>query len=231
MSPHAFNRCAVTLLASGLLWTAAPAAAQVTTDESPAATAPSSEPIRLTRKQTRQLQRALDVTADGALGPRTRRAIRRYERRNDLPVDGRPDEALLGALGIEADEPGTAPSGDLATALEAAESAIGSPYASGGNSTSGFDCSGLTTWAFKKAGIELPRTSFAQYEEGTSVKRSELEPGDLVFFDTAGSGASHVGIATSTTTAISATSSKGVVEHALDDDYWGSHYVGARRIG
>jgi cell wall-associated NlpC family hydrolase len=55
-----------------------------------------------------------------------------------------------------------------------------------------------------------------------------VQAGDLVFFNANGPGASHVGIATSNSTAISATT-HGVMEHSISDSYWGSHYVGARR--
>ena len=80
-----------------------------------------------------------------------------------------------------------------------------------------------------QAGITLPRTSFQQYGVGVAVPKAQIEAGDLVFFDTAGAGASHVGVATSPTTAISATT-HGVQEHRLDDGYWGGHFVGARRV-
>jgi cell wall-associated NlpC family hydrolase len=80
-----------------------------------------------------------------------------------------------------------------------------------------------------KAGISVPRTSFDQYRTGTSISRSQIQSGDLVFFNTAGPGASDVGIATSATTVVSATT-HGVREHAIFDSYWGSHFVGARRL-
>ena len=93
----------------------------------------------------------------------------------------------------------------------------------------GFDCSGLTAFAFADAGIALPHNSHGQAAMGRPVARDDIRRGDLVFFSTAGAGASHVGIATSATTAISATNG-GVMEHSTTDAYWGGHYVGARRI-
>jgi cell wall-associated NlpC family hydrolase len=114
-------------------------------------------------------------------------------------------------------------------AVAAARSQIGAPYRSAGTGPGGFDCSGLTRWAFEQAGLSLPRTSYAQYGVGTSISKREIQAGDLVFFDTAGDGASHVGIATGSGTVISATS-HGVMEHSISDDYWGSHYIGARHL-
>ena len=81
----------------------------------------------------------------------------------------------------------------------------------------------------RQAGVSLPRTSYAQFGVGTAVDRAAIQAGDLVFFNANGPGASHVGIATGSGTAISATS-HGVREHAIGDSYWGSHYVGARRV-
>lgn len=118
-----------------------------------------------------------------------------------------------------------------AEAVAAVRRRIGAGYASGGTGPGAFDCSGLTLTAYADAGVTLPRVSFDQYAEGTAVGRKEIRPGDLVFFDTSGPGASHVGIAVSRKTVVSATSSGGVMEHPIDDAYWGSSYVGARRLG
>jgi cell wall-associated NlpC family hydrolase len=211
----------------------------------PATTVSATKTVKLTRSQTKKVQKRVRVKPDGALGARTRTAIKKYQRKRRLTRTGRPNLETIKAMKMPfakdveqklsgtgtSDGTGTTPAatGDLAAAIEAARSVIGTPYASGGNDASGFDCSGLTVFAFKKAGITLPRTSFDQYGEGTAVERSAIQPGDLVFFSTAGAGASHVGIATSPTTVISATT-KGVMEHRLDDDYWGAAYVGARRV-
>jgi len=124
---------------------------------------------------------------------------------------------------------GATPSAVALQAVEAARAQIGTPYRSAGTKPGGFDCSGLTMWAFDQVGVALPRTSFDQFEAGTPVARADIVAGDLVFFATDGDGASHVGIATSATTAISSTS-HGVREHEIFDDYWGAAYVGARRV-
>lgn len=209
----------------------------------PAAAVSQTKTVTLTRSQTKRVQKRVRVKQDGAVGARTRSAIKRYQGRRKLTKTGRPNLETIKAMKmpfakqVEAKLAGTGPSGasttvatgDLSAVIEAARAVIGTPYSSGGNDASGFDCSGLTVYAFKRAGITLPRTSFDQFTEGTAVEKSAIQPGDLVFFSTAGAGASHVGIATSPTTAISATT-KGVAEHRIDDDYWGGAYVGARRV-
>jgi peptidoglycan DL-endopeptidase CwlO len=111
----------------------------------------------------------------------------------------------------------------------AAQAQIGDGYAWGASGPDAFDCSGLTAFAFARAGIALPHTSQGQAAMGTPVARDDIRAGDLVFFSTAGAGPSHVGIALSATTVVSATNA-GVMEHAVDDAYWGANYVGARRL-
>jgi cell wall-associated NlpC family hydrolase len=117
-----------------------------------------------------------------------------------------------------------------AKAVTAALSKVGASYASGAAGPDAFDCSGLTMWALARADIAAPHSSFAQYAMGSAVSRSDIRRGDLVFFDSAGTGASHVALATSPTTAVSATD-HGVMTHPISDAYWGGHYVGARRLG
>jgi cell wall-associated NlpC family hydrolase len=114
-------------------------------------------------------------------------------------------------------------------ATRAARSRIGSPYVSGATGPRVFDCSGLTQWSMRRAGVDLPRTSFAQAQRGTHVRPHKIRRGDLVFFNSAGPGASHVAIAVDGRTVVSATS-HGVRRHSIQDAYWGAHYVGARRV-
>ncbi|MFJ6746787.1 NlpC/P60 family protein [Streptomyces sp. NPDC091266] len=87
--------------------------------------------------------------------------------------------------------PAAAPGSRAARAVSFARGAIGKPYIWGATGPSGFDCSGLTQAAWKSGGISLPRTTYTQINSGQRIARSELAPGDLVFFY---SGISHVGL-------------------------------------
>ena len=73
-------------------------------------------------------------------------------------------------------------SGRAGAALAAAKTKVGSAYISGAEGPSAFDCSGLTQWAYKQASLGISRTTWTQAKEGTRISRSQLQPGDLVFF-------------------------------------------------
>ncbi|HWQ89664.1 MAG TPA: NlpC/P60 family protein [Desulfitobacteriaceae bacterium] len=118
---------------------------------------------------------------------------------------------------------------DVSGLIENALSLQGVPYVFGGTSRKGFDCSGFTQYVFAGSQISLPRTTFEQYSRGTSVGRDQLQQGDLVFFTTYKSGASHVGIYLSGGKFIHASNS-GVRISSLNESYYNSHYVGARRV-
>ncbi|MFJ6753760.1 MULTISPECIES: NlpC/P60 family protein [unclassified Streptomyces] len=73
-------------------------------------------------------------------------------------------------------------SGRAGAALAAAKTKLGFTYQSGGTGPNVYDCSGLTQWAYKQAGVSISRTTFTQVNDGTRISRSQLQPGDLVFF-------------------------------------------------
>ncbi|MEU8622094.1 NlpC/P60 family protein [Streptomyces sp. NPDC048623] len=75
-------------------------------------------------------------------------------------------------------------------ALSAAATRLGMPYVSGAEGPNSFDCSGLTQWAYRQAGVSLTRTTYTQQNDGVKIGRSQLKPGDLVFFNSL----AHVGL-------------------------------------
>ncbi|MFD8013971.1 NlpC/P60 family protein [Streptomyces sp. NPDC058955] len=87
--------------------------------------------------------------------------------------------------------PVAAPTGRASAAISFAHAQLGKPYVWGATGPSAYDCSGLTQAAWRAAGVSLPRTTYTQINAGRRVSRSELAPGDLVFFY---SGISHVGL-------------------------------------
>ena len=103
---------------------------------------------------------------------------------------------------------------------------LGVPYVWGGASPSGFDCSGLTMYAYAKVGVYLPHNAAMQYGMGSAVSQSQLAPGDLVFF----SGLSHVGMYIGGGRFVHAPHTGDVVKISSLSEYWyAATYVGARR--
>ena len=105
---------------------------------------------------------------------------------------------------------------------------LGTPYKYGGNSMSGIDCSGFVQVVMRSAGIDVPRTSSAQYRQGRPIARPDV--GDLVFFKMRGSSVDHVGVYLGDRRFAHASSSSGVTIDSLDDDYYKARYLGARRF-
>ena len=122
--------------------------------------------------------------------------------------------------------------------VDRALSQIGTPYRYGAESPkSGFDCSGLTYWTFRKHGDTLPRTSLDQWrlrkEEGYQRiwKKRKLQRGDLLFFKTSGARVGHVGIYISNKKMVHTGSSSGRVrKDSITESYYRARYVGAVRV-
>lgn len=107
---------------------------------------------------------------------------------------------------------------------------LGKPYVWAASGPSAFDCSGFTSYVYRKFGYSLPHYTGYQVQMGSSVSRSTLKSGDLVFFDTTGSD-SHVGIYIGNGKFIHASSGKKQVTISdLDQSYYNSRYSTARRI-
>ncbi|MFV2057547.1 MAG: NlpC/P60 family protein [Thiohalomonadales bacterium] len=106
----------------------------------------------------------------------------------------------------------------------------GVPYQLGGTSKKGVDCSAFVRAAMKNGlAIQLPRTTEQQVRVGRSISKSELRPGDLVFFKT-GFFKKHVGIYLGDEVFMHASTSKGVMKSSLNSNYWRSHYWRSRRV-
>ena len=103
---------------------------------------------------------------------------------------------------------------------------LGTPYVWGGSSPAGFDCSGFTAYVYAQVGVSLPHYTGAQWNMGVPVSRSDLQPGDLVFFD----GLGHEGIYIGGNQFIHAPHTGDVVKISSISGWYADTYVGARRI-
>jgi cell wall-associated NlpC family hydrolase len=113
-----------------------------------------------------------------------------------------------------------------ATAARLATRYLGAPYVWAGSSPSGFDCSGLVMYAFGKVGVAIPHNAAQQFRLGTPVARDRLVPGDVVFFNQL----RHNGIYLGGGRFVHSTKPGGVKIARLDDEWFRSRWVGARRL-
>ena len=130
------------------------------------------------------------------------------------------------------------PKSQVENLLSYAKTFRGVPYRHGAASPKGFDCSGFTSYVYKEFGHKLHRTASGQLSNGTRVDRSQLKPGDLVFFGgrKGGPGIGHVGIVTKVDdnghdfTFIHASCSKGITENHSSQSYYKVRYRNACRV-
>jgi cell wall-associated NlpC family hydrolase len=135
---------------------------------------------------------------------------------------------VVGATASTPEGATVVPSSSLGSqVVSVAMSFLGVPYVWGGASPSGFDCSGLVMYSFAQLGVSLPHSSYAQWNYGVSVPYDQLQPGDIVFFDSLG----HVGLYIGGGEFVDAPYTGAVVRvDSLSSGWALSHYVGARRI-
>lgn len=123
----------------------------------------------------------------------------------------------------------TNPQGESAV-VDSARKYLGTPYVWGGTSPSGFDCSGFVQYVLAENGKSIPRTSQEQFASGQAVDKSQLQAGDLVFYDwSGGTEATHVGIYEGNGKMIHAPHSGDVVKEVDFNSYGQNVYLGARR--
>jgi cell wall-associated NlpC family hydrolase len=197
------------------------------------------ERIAFVQKSLPVLGIKIDRT-DGLMSKKTGKAIKKFQKKFTqfkLKPTGLLDDATYRAIQDELNkkqgvQPITPPpgKGKGAGIVQTAALYKGVPYRFGGTDIKGFDCSGYTAFIFQKHNITLPRTADVQFRVGSAVERKNLAAGDLVFFETYEKGPSHVGIYAGGGKFWHASSSRGVMLSGLDEQYWRSRYLGARRI-
>lgn len=167
---------------------------------------------------------------DGRISKDTTEAIKKFQKENGLKKSGKLDTKTYNKISWEAFKMEGIPDVRGKDIVKTAAKYKGVPYKFGGTTPKGFDCSAYVQYVFGKHDAKLPRTADAQVLDGIFVLKSKLKPGDLVFFSTYASGASHVGIYAGSGKFWSASTSRGVVLDSLDTGYWKEHYYGARRV-
>jgi len=193
---------------------------------------------------------------DGEFGNETKAAVEQFQLDHDLTVTGVVNNATWRALksvksvklkrkssGGESDfkplisDSKLVPFGKLLinrnqarAVLATGKKLIGVPYVFGGTTPNGFDCSGFLQYIFKQNGIAIPRLADEQFKLGKKATTDELVEGDLVFFTTYESGASHCGIYVGNGEFLHTSSSRGVRIDSLNNVYWAPRFYGAKRI-
>jgi peptidoglycan DL-endopeptidase CwlO len=156
--------------------------------------------------------------------------IREHERARQLAITAAARARLVADPPTASNDAGVgAPAAPPAThgnVVAIAMQYLGVPYVWGGASPRGFDCSGFTMYVYAQVGVSLPHYTGSQYAMGVPVSRSDLQPGDLVFFD----GLGHEGIYIGGNQFIHAPHTGDVVKISSITGWYASTYVGARRI-
>jgi cell wall-associated NlpC family hydrolase len=137
---------------------------------------------------------------------------------------------LILLAGCASSPAGSPPAGAGHAGLEVAAGMIGKPYRYGGTTPHGFDCSGLVYYAYRQAGIAVPRTTQEQYRHAERIAMSRIRPGDLLFFRIQNRNISHVAIYAGQGRILHAPSSgRQVTYSTLDSPYWRQHLAAAGR--
>jgi cell wall-associated NlpC family hydrolase len=153
--------------------------------------------------------------------------LQEAERRRQARLEAAARARVSSQESTSSEAPTGAPPSKYGGVVGIAMQYLGIPYQWGGESPStGFDCSGFVYYVFSRVGVSLPRTVSAIYAVGVPVARSELQPGDLVFFN----GLGHMGIYIGGNQFIHSPHTGDVVKISAITGYYSSGYVGARRI-
>lgn len=157
--------------------------------------------------------------AEGSRRRRNRYASGRRHGRRDASIRGRFDRPEASAPRVASD------------VIRTAYAYRGVRYRYSGESPRGFDCSGFTSYVYRKKGVALPHSAAEQFHEGRKVSTDRLKAGDLVFFHTTRRGISHVGIYAGSGRFVHASSGGGRVRvDSLNSGYYRDRLRGARRV-
>lgn len=208
--------------------------------------------VLVLQKKLKQIGYSINET-EGVFGSETERAVSAFQRDQNMKITGVVTSSTWRAL-KNTRTGGKTASKDIFSApaskngrlvknhtliidkkeaqkiIKTAKSYTGAPYVFGGSTPSGFDCSGFLQFIFEKNGIMIPRLADEQYLLGVEKKKSDLVPGDLVFFTTYAEGASHCGLYLGDDQFIHTSASKGVRVDKLSDSYWKPKYLGGKHI-
>ncbi len=137
-----------------------------------------------------------------------------------------------GSGGSEGSGGGSSETNNAQAIINTAKAQLGKPYVWGAEGPNSFDCSGLVYYVYGQHGIKMPRTSREQANVGTTVSQSQLQPGDLIFSSTDGSGGvNHVGIYIGNGQMIHAPQAGDVVKTTnINSSYWQNTYVKSKRV-
>ena len=185
--------------------------------------------ITLVQRALKNLNFAVDRT-DGVFTSKTINALKKFQNKNKLVLTGKIDDPTYKLLMQLNKQPNTTAFSLADSLLATAAKYKGVPYKFGGTAADGFDCSGYTSFVFRKHKLFLNRAADDQYLQGRPIAKFELRKGDLVFFAINEKNASHVGIYAGNNSFWHASSSKGVMLSNLDNIYWKKYYLGARRF-
>lgn len=148
-----------------------------------------------------------------------------------IPAPARARRAPVAAVLSPSGRPGIHGGKQKSTVAAVVSPLVGIRYRWGGSTLEGFDCSGFIGYVLGKMGVRVPRTTYAMYAQGLPIMKSDLQIGDVVFFQTVSPGPSHAGIYLGGTTFIHASSASGrVTVTSLEDHYYRPRLLGARRF-
>ena len=191
--------------------------------------------------QSRLMELGYLGKATGYYGTETVEAVKAFQTRNDIGVDGKTGQVTLDLIYSTDAQPTeelmrqAARQGTIESFLAVCRAQLGKPYVWGAAGPNSFDCSGLVTYALREAGSTTGRLNAQGFSQNGSWQKitnmAEMEPGDLIFYHNAKrTKVGHVGVYIGDGMMIDASSSNGkIVERSCFTDYWQSHFVCARR--